>query len=120
MLFSELITHIERTGNLYLRPEQELEYSILDEEPIDVIDYFVTLFPRKCEEDYCQPSFLYSYTIRNSLEIFSDNQDKIILTAPFLFEGSLKLDTEIQNILDIGFARSLSNKPKRTMKYNGI
>jgi hypothetical protein len=78
----------------------------------ELVNYFLTEYPRLDMENRATGSFPYVHTLFESNPfVYGDNQNAILNLANQLFSGSKPLNDFEQGVLNATFSRLLKNKP---------
>lgn len=82
----------------------------------ELVNYFVTEYPRFQNNDLNKISFAYSYFVENNIA-FSVNQDKLLSLSNFLFSNTEPLGLFEQKVLNQTYKKSLRKTPSRPNRF---
>ena len=115
MDFSAIVPEIRTSTNMFSSITLANERRYIPKKKVELLNNFVTEFPRICEEDITFPQFAFSY-FNNDPIAFSLNQDKIAILSNELSDTK-PLGNFEQGVLNKTYSKSLKLKPSRPNRF---
>lgn len=112
MDFSAILPQPYFQNNIFtsIRPENEL---VVDApRKVELLDIYITTFPRHCNEDLKTADYVFKYFEGPKVD-FMLNQDHINILSNELFGHTKPLDNEEQTHLNNAYARTMKTTPTR-------
>lgn len=112
MDFSAILTQPNYQGNMFSSIKMDTEHITEAPKKVELLDIFITQFPRHCQEDLQTTSYTFTYFEGAKVD-FLHNQDQIQLISKEIFGDTKPLETFEQSILNKTYIKSLKTAPTR-------
>ncbi|SDH70753.1 hypothetical protein SAMN05421827_1416 [Pedobacter terrae] len=114
MDFSAIIPlPVSQGNNMFSSIKIDTEHTVEAPRKVELLDIFVTQFPRHCSEDLKVADYTFTY-FEGAKTDFMMNQDYIQSLAGDLFGDTKALEMFEQNILNHSFVKSIKTAPTRS------
>lgn len=97
---------------IHLRSEQQQVFY----NEAELVNYFVTEYPRFQNKELNQIGFAYSYFVDNNIA-FSVNQGKLLSLSNFLFSETEPIGSFEQKVLNETYKKSVRRTPSRPNRF---
>ena len=94
-----------------LTTESESVFEV--QKKVELLDLFVTEYPRLSEEDLMPTQFAFTYFADDARNDMMKNQDKVHLVNAELFSHTVPLDEFQQNVLNKSYQKAVKSAPTR-------